>query len=99
VKGTVQQAVGVVEGEERIRLNFSAFLGAEPSYDEVALFGMPEVHARVTPCWHGDYGTVAMAVNLIPAIINARPGVLTINDIVPVAFKSGNMARFVGQRA
>ena len=99
VKGTVQQAVGMVAGEEKIRLNFAAYLGAEPSYDEVALFGMPEIRARVTPCWHGDYGTVAMAVNLIPAVINACPGLLTINDIVPVSFKSGSMARFVCQGA
>lgn len=99
VKGTEQTAVGVVAGEEKIRLSFAAFLGAEPSFDEVALFGTPEVRARVTPCWHGDHGTVAMAVNLIPAVINACPGLLTINDIVPVSFKSGNMARFVCQRS
>ncbi|MBN1152726.1 MAG: dihydrodipicolinate reductase [Dehalococcoidia bacterium] len=97
VKGTVQRAVGIVDGDEKIRLDFAAFLGAEPSYDEVALFGTPEVRARVTPCWHGDHGTVAMTVNLIPAVINAAPGLLTINDIVPVSFKSGNMARFVCQ--
>ena len=97
VKGTIQQAVGIVAGEEKIRLNFASYLGAEPSYDEVALFGMPEIRARITPCWHGDYGAVAMAVNLIPAVINACPGLLTINDMVPVSFKSGNMARFVCQ--
>lgn len=99
VKGTEQQAMGIVGGEEKIRLDFAAFLGATPSYDEVALFGTPQIRARVTPCWHGDHGTVAMAVNLIPAVVNARPGLLTINDIVPVSFKSGNMARFVCQGA
>jgi 4-hydroxy-tetrahydrodipicolinate reductase len=97
VKGIEQQAVGLVAGEERIRLNFVACLGATPLYDEVALFGVPEIRARVTPCWQGDDGTVAMAVNLIPAVINACPGLLTINDVVPVSFKSGNMARFVCQ--
>ncbi len=95
VKGTVQCAVGVVAGEERIVLEFSAFLGAEPSYDEVALFGTPEIRARVTPSWHWDHGVVAMTVNLITAVINSCPGLLTINDIVPVSFKSGSMARFV----
>jgi 4-hydroxy-tetrahydrodipicolinate reductase len=99
VKGSMQEAVGVVGGEERIRLSLSAFLGANPSYDEVAIEGTPEVRARVSPCWHGDHGTVAMVVNLIPAVINARPGLLTINDIVPVAFRSGNLARFVSQKA
>jgi len=36
-----------------------------------------------------------MAVNLIPTAINARPGLLTINDVVPVSFKSGNLGDFV----
>ncbi len=95
VKGTEQQAVGVVDGEEKIWLDFAAYLGADPSYDEVALYGTPELRARVTPCWPADSGTVAMVVNLIPAVINACPGLLTINDLVPVSFKSGNMAGFV----
>ncbi len=99
VKGTEQEAIGIVGGENRIRLSFSAFLGATPSFDEVVIVGTPEVRARVSPCWHGDYGTVAMAVNLIPAVINARPGLLTINDIVPVSFKAGNLGRFVTQGA
>jgi len=95
VKGSMQEAVGVVGGEERIRLAFSAFLGANPSYDEVVIEGTPEVRARVSPCWHGDHGTVAMVVNLIPVVIDARPGLLTMNDLVPVSFKSGNLGRFV----
>ena len=99
VKGTEQEAIGIVGGECRIRLSFSAFLDATPSFDEVVIVGTPEVRARVSPCWHGDYGTVAMAVNLIPAVINARPGLLTINDIVPVSFKAGNLGRFVVQGA
>jgi len=99
VKGTQQEAIGIVAGEERIKLCFTAFLGATPSFDEVVIVGTPEVRARVTPCWHGDYGTVAMAVNLIPAVINARPGLLTANDLVPVSFKSGNLRRFVTPRS
>lgn len=95
VKGSEQEAVGIVNGEEKIRLRFSAFLGATPAFDEVVIVGMPEVRARITPCLHGDYGTVAMTVNLLPTVINASPGLLTINDVVPVSFKSGNLGRFV----
>lgn len=95
VKGSEQEAVGIVDGEEKIRLRFSAFLGATPAFDEVVIVGTPEVRARISPCLHGDYGTVAMTANLVPTVINARPGLLTINDIVPVSFKSGDMGRFV----
>lgn len=99
VKGTQQEAIGIVGGEERIKLCFTAFLGATPSFDEVVIVGTPEVRARVSPCWHGDHGTVAMAVNLVPAVINAHPGLLKTSDLVPVSFKSGNLARFVKPRS
>ena len=77
VKGTTQEAYGVVNGKERIHLFFTAFLGATPSFDEVRIEGIPEIDAKVSPCWHGDDGTVAMIVSLIPRAINAPPGILT----------------------
>jgi 4-hydroxy-tetrahydrodipicolinate reductase len=95
VKGVKQKAYGIVKGEEKIHLLFTAFLGATPSFDEVRIKGNPEIDAKVSPCWHGDDGTTAMVVNLIPTVINAPPGVLTMNDIVPISFKSGNMGQFV----
>jgi len=69
-----------------MRLRFSAFLGTEPAFDEMVIAGTPEIRARVSPCWHGDYGTVAMAVDLTPVVINARSGLLTINEVVPVSY-------------
>ncbi|MEA1963806.1 MAG: dihydrodipicolinate reductase [Candidatus Aerophobetes bacterium] len=95
VKGIRQEAYGVVGGNAKIQLSFTAFLGAKLSYDEVKIEGTPEINVKVSPCWHGDYGTAAMVVNLIPTVLNAPPGVLTINDIVPISFKSGNVAKFV----
>lgn len=95
VKGAKQEAYGIVKGERVIHLFFTAFLGATPSFDEVRIEGTPEIDAKVSPCWHGDDGTVAMVVNLIPAVLNAPPGVLTMNDIAPISFKSGDMKRFV----
>jgi hypothetical protein len=55
-------------------LSFAAFPGATPSFDEVVIVETPEVRARMYRCRHCGHGTVAMAVNLIPAVINARPG-------------------------
>ncbi len=95
VKGVRQKAYGIVKGEEKICLTFIAFLGATPSFDEVRITGTPEINAKISPCWHGDDGTTAMIVNLIPTVLNASPGVLTMNDIVPISFKSGDMRRFV----
>lgn len=95
VRGLRQEAYGIVKGEEKIHLILAPFLGAAPSFDEVWLEATPEVKVRATPCWQGDYGTVAMIVNLIPIVLNSPPGVLTMNDIVPISFKSGDMTRFV----
>jgi 4-hydroxy-tetrahydrodipicolinate reductase len=95
VKGVRQEAYGVIDGEPVIKLSFAAYLGADPSYDEVYIEGTPEIRARVSPCWHGDHGTVAMVVNLIPSVIDARPGVLTMNDLVSISFKGGEMSCFV----
>jgi hypothetical protein len=95
-EGSGQEAIGIVDGESRIRLSFSVFPGATPSFDEVVIVGTPEVRARMYRCRHCGHGTVAMAVNLIPAVINARAGaLLTINDIVPVSFKAGDLGQFV----
>lgn len=95
VKGLKQEAFGIVDGLERIHLHFTAYLGASPSFDEVRIEGSPPVKARVSPCWHGDEGTVAVVVNLIPIVINAPAGLLTMNDLVPVSFKSGTLSRFL----
>lgn len=95
VKGVKQEAYGIVKGEGKIHLFFTAFLGATPSFDEVRIEGTPMINAKVTPCWHGDDGTTAMIVNLIPTVLNAPPGVLTMNDIVPISFKAGDMRRFI----
>lgn len=95
VKGSSQEAYGIVNGTKKIILHFTAFLGTDPSYDEVLIEGTPKVNARISPCWHGDYGTVAMIVNLLPTVINERSGLLTMNNIVKMSFKEGKMARFV----
>lgn len=95
VSGVRQVAYGLKGKKQMVRLEFAAYLGAEPSYDEVRIYGTPEITDRISPCWHGDHGTVAMVVNLIPAVLNAPGGVLTITDLVPLGYKSGNMVRFL----
>jgi len=91
VKGTKQEAYGIINREQKIHPFFSTFLGATPLFDEVRIDGIPEIDAKVSPCWHGDDGTVAMMVNLVPTVINSAARILTMNDIVPISFKSGDL--------
>jgi hypothetical protein len=94
-----QEAIEIVGGGIGIRLSFVAFPGAALSFDQVVIVGTSQVRARVYRCRHCGHGAVAMAVNLIPAVINASGGLLVINDIVPVLFKAGDLSRFVVQGA
>lgn len=86
VAGLRQSAHGVMNGKRVITLDFQAYIGAEEEYDSITIDGVPEIHEKITPCVHGDLGTVAVTVNMIPKVINAPPGLKTMKDLpVPSA--------------
>ena len=86
VAGLKQVAKGYRKGAEVITLEFQAYVGAEEEFDSIVIAGVPMVNQRITPCVHGDLGTVAMVVNAIPKVINASPGLMTMKDLpVPSA--------------
>jgi len=87
VAGVKQSARGLVGGKPLIELNFAAYVGSEEEYDQVEIDGIPPVNCRISPCVHGDHGTVAMLVNMVPKVANAPPGLLTMKDLqLPSAF-------------
>ena len=87
VAGVRQSAMGLAGGKLLIELNFAAYVGSEEEYDQVEIDGTPPVNCRISPCVHGDHGTVAMLVNMVPKVVNAPPGLLTMKDIqLPSAF-------------
>ena len=84
--GLKQVAIGYRKRKETITLEFQAYIGAEEEYDSISIKGVPNVNQKITPCVHGDLGTVAMMVNVIPKVINAPPGLVTMKDLpVPSA--------------
>jgi hypothetical protein len=95
VAGLKQKAKGVMEGREAIVLDFRAYIGAEEEYDAVTIKGVPEVKERISPCVHGDLGTVAMIVNSIPKVINAPAGLLTMKDLPVPSAALGDMREYV----
>jgi len=87
VAGVKQSARGLARGKPLIVLNFAAYVGSEEEYDQVEIDGTPPVNCRISPCVHGDHGTVAMLVNMVPKVVSAPPGLLTMKDIqLPSAF-------------
>jgi 4-hydroxy-tetrahydrodipicolinate reductase len=49
--------------------------------DYINIKGVPEVNMAITPEIDGGIGTIAMCVNMIPHVINAKPGLKTMIDL------------------
>lgn len=79
--GLRQRARGIKEGKKMITLDFQAYIGAEEEYDSIMIEGVPNVNQKISPCVHGDLGTVAIIVNSIPKVINAPPGLVTMKEL------------------
>ena len=81
VAGVKQAAIGLVKGETLIELDFMAYVGSPEEYDQVEIEGTPPINCRISPCVHGDHGTVAMLANMIPKVVNSPPGLHTMKDV------------------
>jgi 4-hydroxy-tetrahydrodipicolinate reductase len=88
VCGIIQDGVGYVKGEPRIRLHLEAYLGAPKAYDAVLIEGTPRIYSKIDGGVHGDIATASMTVNSIPAVIQAPPGFRTMRDMRLPSFTS-----------
>ena len=84
VCGLEQIGVGRQGERVRVRLELRAALGAPESYDEVAIEGSPSLVSRVVGGIPGDVATASVAVNAIPRVLAAPPGLVTMKDLPPV---------------
>lgn len=93
--GLKQVASGYRKRKETITLEFQAYIGAEEEYDSISIKGVPNVNQKITPCVHGDIGTVAMVVNAIPKVINAPPGLAIMKDLPVPSAATENMPNYL----
>ncbi len=77
-------------GEEKIRVEFHAYAGAE-EYEEVTIEGDNSVRWRSTGT-RGDLGTASVVVNLAEFVADHKPGLITMADIIPFRPKLKNQA-------
>ena len=85
VAGVHQTIYG--KGRINVSLELRMYVGAEAvAADKVIVRGVPDVEMTIKDGVHGDRATAAMVVNCIPRVVQARPGVLTMDDI-PVSFR------------
>jgi 4-hydroxy-tetrahydrodipicolinate reductase len=80
VAGVHQTIYGT--GRINVSLELRMYVGAEAvAADRVIVHGVPDVELEIKNGVHGDRATAAMVVNAIPRVVQARPGVLTMDDI------------------
>lgn len=85
VAGVHQTIFG--KGPIDVSLELRMYVGAEDlAADRVIVKGIPDVEMEIKGGVHGDRATAAMVVNAIPRVIQARPGVLTMDD-VPISYR------------
>ena len=88
VCGIIQDGVGFVKGERRITLRLEV-LGAPASYDSVLIDGSPRIYSKIDGGVHGDIATASIAVNSIPAILSAAPGLRTMRRHAAAVVRRG----------
>ncbi len=85
VAGVEQIASVMVGGEERITLELRMYVGAKAAADTIYIQGEPEIHMTIPGGIHGDVATAAIVVNAIPAVLSAKPGLITMIDL-PISY-------------
>lgn len=90
VCGLQSKAFARKSGKDVIVLNFVAYAGDHEEYDSIQIEGTPKIYQKIIGGIHGDLGTSAMVVNLIPKVIEARAGLLTMKDL-PVPCNTENI--------
>jgi 4-hydroxy-tetrahydrodipicolinate reductase len=85
VAGVNMTGQGYVDGEVKIDMihpqQIEPELGGTHTGDYITLEGTPPVHMTIQPEVNGGIGTIAMCVNMIPHVINARAGLKTMIDL------------------
>jgi hypothetical protein len=81
VRGLHSRGVATKGGKEIIILDFFAYAGDHEEYDSIVIEGVPGINQKIIGGVHGDVGTASMIVNLIPKVVEANPGLLTMKDL------------------
>lgn len=99
VAGCNMKGYGYVDGELKIEMlhpqQVEPQLEGGSTGDYITIKGTPDINMSIQPEVPGGIGTIAMTVNMIPNIINARPGLKTMLDLpIPKAIM-GDMRELI----
>ncbi|WP_312652166.1 2,4-diaminopentanoate dehydrogenase [Aminipila sp.] len=103
VAGVAMKGAGYVDGELRIEMDHPQQIEPEQvgvnTGDYVIIKGTPNINMVNSPEVPGGIGTIAMCVNMIPHIINARPGLHTMIDLPVPRVIMGDMRDLISPEA
>lgn len=103
VAGVAMKGSGYVGGELRIEMDHPQQIEPEQvgvnTGDYVIIKGTPNINMVNSPEVPGGIGTIAMCVNMIPHIINARPGLHTMIDLPVPRVIMGDMRDLISPEA
>ena len=86
--GVEQIGRGFVGNKEVITLYFKAAVGEEKSYDTIRISGEPNISSTIDGGINGDVATCAITLNAIQSVLRASPGLVTMSDVMAVAYSS-----------
>jgi len=81
VAGISQTAVGLNEGQERVRLELTIAVGAEDPGDRILIDSDPRIELEIRGGVAGDRATANLVVNAAPRVAAAEPGLLTVLEL------------------
>ncbi|MFZ5471002.1 MAG: dihydrodipicolinate reductase [Myxococcota bacterium] len=81
VAGISQTAVGLSEGQERVRLELTIAVGAKDVGDRLVIEADPRVELTVKGGVAGDRATANVLINAAPRVAVAEPGLLTVLEL------------------
>jgi len=99
VAGCKMLGYGYIDGELKIEMvhpqQVEPQLEGVETGDYITIKGTPNINMQIKPEVPGGIGTIAMCVNMIPHVINAKPGLKTMIDLpVPRAIM-GDMRELI----
>jgi 4-hydroxy-tetrahydrodipicolinate reductase len=83
VAGVRQVARGYYDERCVVHLEFQAAIGQKEPHDRVLIEGEPHMDLVIPGGVHGDVATCAIAINAIPRLLKAPPGLHTMATIPP----------------
>ena len=81
VAGVNQTVVGLVDGQERVRLELMLALGAEPPGDQIVIESDTRLRVEIPGGIPGDSATARLVVHAAPRVASAESGLLTVLDL------------------